>query len=208
MDGVETLNELKTKFPVKEKETPIVCLTANVLSGAREQMLKVGFTDYLTKPINLNDIEQMLLKYIAEEKIHMKEPEEEVTKNLLPESLKKVKGLDTESGLEFCGDEGDYLDAIEIFCSSIKTKSSQMDEYLKNGDNEKLSLMLHSLKSTSKAIGAIELSGEAAELERRSGGAVGDNFDKDFEEKLREFISEYITIGEALDKAVKGVKER
>lgn len=207
MDGVETLNELKTKFPVKEKETPIVCLTANVLSGAREQMLKVGFTDYLTKPINLNDIEQMLLKYIAEEKIHMKEPEE-VTKNLLPESLKMVKGLDTESGLEFCGDEEDYLDAIEIFCSSIKTKSSQMDEYLKNGDNEKLSLMLHSLKSTSKAIGAIELSGEAAELERRSGGAVGDNFDKDFEEKLREFISEYITIGEALDKAVKDVKER
>ncbi len=69
MDGVETLRELKKQYPEKIKKTPVVCLTANVLSGAREQMLKAGFDDYLTKPVNLANMEQILLKYLPKEKI-------------------------------------------------------------------------------------------------------------------------------------------
>ena len=36
------------------KDTPVIVLTANAIIGAKEQYMQIGFTDYLSKPIDLN----------------------------------------------------------------------------------------------------------------------------------------------------------
>jgi CheY-like chemotaxis protein len=57
MDGIETLHSLKV-------DVPVICITANAISGMREMFLEEGFTDYLAKPIDYDRLEQMLLKYL------------------------------------------------------------------------------------------------------------------------------------------------
>ena len=69
MDGIETLNELREKYPDSiNADTPIVCLTANAISGAKDTYMEAGFTDYLTKPINPAKLEEMIYSYLPEEK--------------------------------------------------------------------------------------------------------------------------------------------
>ena len=67
-DGTETLHELRqTNGP--NRDTPVICLTADAISGAREQYISVGFTDYLTKPIYPELLEEMLIEMLPKEKI-------------------------------------------------------------------------------------------------------------------------------------------
>ena len=68
MDGAEALPIMRTQEGGLNKETPIVCLTADAVSGARERYLAEGFTDYLTKPIESAALERMLLKYLPKDK--------------------------------------------------------------------------------------------------------------------------------------------
>lgn len=53
MDGVETLHKMKEIDDLINKDIPVIALTANAIVGAKEEYLRAGFTDYLTKPINV-----------------------------------------------------------------------------------------------------------------------------------------------------------
>ncbi len=67
MDGIETLHEaLKQDAETGNSPTYIV-LTANAVAGAKENYLKEGFTDYISKPVNSEDLEEILLKYLPKE---------------------------------------------------------------------------------------------------------------------------------------------
>ncbi len=71
MDGVETLKAMNASEHVN-KETPIVMLTANAILGVREEYISMGFTDYLSKPIRAEELENMMIKYLAPEKVVIK----------------------------------------------------------------------------------------------------------------------------------------
>lgn len=69
MDGIETLEAAKSMDNNKCKRTPIIMLTANALVGAKDVYMAAGFDDYLSKPVVPKDLEDMILKYLSEEKI-------------------------------------------------------------------------------------------------------------------------------------------
>ncbi len=65
MDGMETLQHMKETG----KEVPMVALTANAVSGAREMYISAGFTDYLSKPVEGERLEKMLSRLLHPEKL-------------------------------------------------------------------------------------------------------------------------------------------
>ncbi len=69
-DGIETLKELKEDEGNINMDTPVLCLTANAISGAREEYMAAGFTDYLTKPIKPKELEDTLMKYLPHDMIN------------------------------------------------------------------------------------------------------------------------------------------
>ena len=62
MLGSETLTRLKR---IEEFDTPVVALTANAISGMREKYLLLGFDDYLAKPIEKENLEVILKKFLV-----------------------------------------------------------------------------------------------------------------------------------------------
>lgn len=65
MDGIETLQKMRETG----LELPVIALTANAIAGAKETYIQAGFQDYLSKPLNVNDLEEMVRKYLPEELI-------------------------------------------------------------------------------------------------------------------------------------------
>ena len=189
MDGMETLSELKNKYPSVMSTLPVIALTANVLSGNKEIMLKAGFSDYLTKPIKRETLEKTLSKYL-------KDKESEVLVEL------REAGLDVDSGIEYCGDEEDYLYAISLYEQSGRKRCEEIEKYLEEDNLKDLGTLIHSIKSTSASIGANELAAKALELEKAC-----DNAEKEYiEANIMEFIEDYTQLVKKLGEMDYGEK--
>lgn len=65
-DGIETLHLIREDVNNLNRETPIVVLTANAIAGMKEQYLQEGFAGYLSKPIDVDKLEEVLAKYLLE----------------------------------------------------------------------------------------------------------------------------------------------
>lgn len=67
LDGIETRAKMNELTDNKNKNTPVIMLTANALSGAKEEYLQVGFDDYLSKPMDCKQLEEMIMRYLPED---------------------------------------------------------------------------------------------------------------------------------------------
>ncbi len=69
MDGKETLAKLKQMTDAPGASAKVIVCTANALVGVRAELLAAGFDDFLSKPVNGAELEEMLSKYIPPSKI-------------------------------------------------------------------------------------------------------------------------------------------
>ena len=67
LDGVETLKRMKTMENNLCKDTPVIILTANAVTGAKEQYLAEGFDEYLSKPVVPEKLERMIKDLLPKE---------------------------------------------------------------------------------------------------------------------------------------------
>lgn len=64
MDGIETLSRIRQMGKTYD-ELPVIALTANVMYGARERYVNMGFHDFIEKPIAVSKLEQTLSRYLS-----------------------------------------------------------------------------------------------------------------------------------------------
>ncbi|MCR5746456.1 MAG: response regulator, partial [Lachnospiraceae bacterium] len=64
MDGTEAMKKIRDLPERMNADTPVICLTADAVGGAKERYLNLGFDDYLTKPVDGAELEKTLLEYI------------------------------------------------------------------------------------------------------------------------------------------------
>ena len=69
MDGVETLQRIRNKNGNYFKKIPVVVLTANAISGMRENFLEQGFQDFIAKPVEVSVLERVLRRNLPQEKL-------------------------------------------------------------------------------------------------------------------------------------------
>ena len=170
-DGIETLKEMKAITDTQNTLTPVICLTANAISGMREMYTNAGFDDYLTKPIDAELLETMLLQYLPDDKVTCVSGDDDIDEDedqALPDFLYDIKEIDTDSGLNYCGDGESYVDALMMYMGSAEKKAEEIEKYRAAGDIKNVTIKVHALKSASRSIGALEL-GEFAERLEKAG---------------------------------------
>ncbi|MBQ4402488.1 MAG: response regulator [Synergistaceae bacterium] len=195
MDGIETLQKLRAETQGPNIKTAAICLTANAISGAREEYLAVGFDDYLTKPIDALKLEEMMIRYLPPEKILAPDSDTEPEqKTELPEWLYSIDELDVNAGLKHCGDEEAYLDTLKIYGGYSATGADEIAGFWRVRDITNTTVKVHALKSTSRAIGAESLGTLAEKLELA--GKAGDEAVLNAE--LAGLLERYRALGAAL----------
>ena len=63
--GTDVMRHLRNMTDCVNHGTPIVVLTANAIVGAREEYVKRGFDDYMTKPIDIDVLRKILVRYLG-----------------------------------------------------------------------------------------------------------------------------------------------
>ena len=64
MNGIDAMKRIRKIQP----EVPMIALTANAVSGAKEEYLNEGFNDYLSKPVKSSELEKTIIKYAGHRK--------------------------------------------------------------------------------------------------------------------------------------------
>ena len=197
LDGIDTLNHIRERYPDKFKNIPIISLTASAVAGDRDILLDAGFTDYLSKPINISDMENIMCKYLKMDDDASSEPasmSEDEDLAFVPDEILAIKDLNHKQGLEYCGDAEDYLYALRTYADSSDEKIHQLEDSLSSDDLENYTLIIHSLKSMSKSVGAVSLCEKAKELEISGKAGDKDALMKD----TPAFIRDYKTLCDTL----------
>lgn len=200
MDGVEATKLIRELNNDYYSKLPIVALSANAVRGAREMFLTSGMNDFIPKPIEMRALDRVLRKWLPEEKLHtrkeeQKEREEADSRQMNDPSLWNIEGVDVAVGMEYTGnDAGLYREILSDFMDSIADKAGMIKRAADERDAETYTIEVHSLKSLSKSIGALELSELARELESRGKQKEW----KSILEKTPVLLSLYRKLGEAI----------
>ena len=197
MDGTETLHRIRELKDNPNSGIPVICLTADAIIGAKERYLAEGFSDYLAKPVDGLKLEAMLLKYLPEEKIRFAVEigdgmaEEEPTARPGDGNGYEVlrgAGIDPDTGLYYCqGDESLYHTLLTEFVRDYPDKDREMRRNIGAGNWKNYGILVHALKSTSKMLGARELSGMAARLEKAANDGDGDTIRQEHGPMIRRY---------------------
>lgn len=202
MDGTEAMHCIRAQENGANRLTPMICLTADAVSGARERYLAQGFTDYLTKPIDSAALEKMLIKYLPEDKVLIEREAEAVplsdTEEQPAQTLQAslaAAGIDAATGLQYCAQDAKmYEKLLRDFAKSAQDRLRELERAIGAEDWKSYSIQIHALKSTAKMIGAVSLSELAARLETAADAEQTDRVRSEHDEMM----AQYAAIAEAI----------
>ncbi|MGN0316728.1 MAG: response regulator [Lachnospira sp.] len=176
LDGIETLQRLKNSdaFAKINSNTPVVALTANAITGAKEMYLQSGFSTYLSKPIKPSHLENMLYDLIDDTKLLAADERPVQTDKFLQNIYDNIGDLDYEYAmlhmknesilettlLQYISLQQSELDKLELFYRKIFDNSLDISEAF-----ESYRVQIHSMKNSAFMIGAISIGSIAKTLE-------------------------------------------
>jgi signal transduction histidine kinase/CheY-like chemotaxis protein len=223
MDGIEATAVIRSLEDRRFRTVPIIALTANAVVGMREMFLKNGFNDFLSKPIDVSKLDEILDRWIPKEKrntqgtgnreqgtdarespvnVEKADPRSRypVIHNSDPQTpIPIIPGVDTVKGIAMTGGTvAAYTKVLSLFCKDIEERLPILRKATETGGLNALITNVHALKSASASIGAQEISSMAAGLE-----AVGKAGDAAFiRESLPDFTKQLAQLVENIRDAL------
>ncbi|MBO4928435.1 MAG: response regulator [Clostridiales bacterium] len=155
MDGTQTLHLIRATEGGASQNVPVICLTADAVIGAKERYISQGFSDYLTKPIDIAALEKMLIKHLPPEKVELvQEPAENASSfgagasadgasaygsetneaSTNPSmgsasqddfSVLRSAGIDPNTGLHYCQNDEAFYRSLLAEYAHVKTEKSE-----------------------------------------------------------------------------------
>ncbi|MCL2633069.1 MAG: ATP-binding protein [Oscillospiraceae bacterium] len=164
MDGVEAMSHIR-KINDYYKNSPVIALTANALSGMREMYIENGFSDFLAKPVEIPKLNNLLSEWVPHEK--------QQTASSPPNISEADNNLAR-------------LKILEVFRDDARKKLIEIPLYLEQNNMDLFIINTHAMKSAAANVKEKKLSELAGLLE-----SAGKNNDTDYiKENLADFINE------------------
>jgi CheY-like chemotaxis protein len=190
MDGIETLQQIRrlNSYYADPASCRIIVLTANAISGVREELMAKGFDEYLSKPINFRSLEAVLQKFLPPEAFDDEAesiPDAPIPEAVLSELLPDVHIVD---GIFHCGGRiSDYLEVLQLMYDSSDRQLQQLQQEASSKNWKDFAIYAHALKGSCLNIGAADCGEDARKLEQ-AGREEDQNY---IAAHLDEFLEKY-----------------
>ncbi|MCL2792664.1 MAG: response regulator [Spirochaetaceae bacterium] len=197
MDGIETTQEIR-KLGQEYEKLPIVALTANAVSGAKEMFLANGFNGFISKPISMQKLDEVLKEWILSKGIKKSDeaapsespssPQEaeDVSQedyDSFLDNVAKIDEINIEIGLtQFSNTKDMYCNTLDMFHKKFILKCDDITALFEAKDLKNFYISMHGIKSSLFIIGAVKLSEMAADMEIASKNGALDFCEKKFPE--------------------------
>ena len=168
MDGIETTKRIRA-LGAKYEKLPVIALTANAISGMKNKFLENGFNGYISKPVNVQELDMVLKEWILPERITAAQKTGctgAEANNTFLDAVNKISEINTKAGLHNLSGSMDlYRNTLEKFYRKLALECNNMNALLENKDINNFLISIHAMKSMLAIIGASVLSETAHELE-------------------------------------------
>jgi PAS domain S-box-containing protein len=183
MDGVEATRIIRTwekgqqEKGATQRQIPIIALTANALVGMKEMFFSNGFSDYLSKPIEITKLDDMMLTWIPGDKLKQKTESDEAKKEqgLFSKGV-FIEGINIQAGKDRY-QEKVYMEVLRSYCVHTPILLEKLrrikNENLNDENINEYTVTVHGVKGASSGICADEAAKMAEDLEQ-----AGRNKDK------------------------------
>lgn len=189
MDGIEAMKRIRADRKTVGEDVPIVALTANAVSTAKEMFIKEGFDGFVSKPVELTELERVMRKVLPVSKVVITKVTKKVSASspaagvessdapaqktasdvktgALSETPLGKLGIDEKQGLHYSQNDREFYESLLAqFVKDSDGKRDTLEKALANGNLSDYTITVHSLKSTAKMIGASGVSEDAKALE-------------------------------------------
>lgn len=195
LDGIETTRIIR-RFHEDYNNVPIIALTANVMEEMQSMFLVEGMNDFVAKPIETRLLVDKIKQWLPPEKVQPIEGREKSKgRKRGQEETKRVviPHLDMEQALRLLGNEELYWQVLREYARVIPKKARMLEQHFKAEDWKNYTIEAHALKSSSKQIGAMELSELAAQMEQ-AGNLMDIEYIREHHRELLERYREYESI--------------
>jgi CheY-like chemotaxis protein len=178
MDGIEATHIIRDLDSDYAKNIPVIALTANAIVGNDKMFLENGFDDFLSKPIDIMKLDSTVNKWVRDrelERILREQAEAEAEnadmhfkRNSVFFFDKDIEGIRFDKALSlFGGDDDTYLDVLRSYVRNTPQLLDKLGEPAQDTLSD-YAVVVHGLKSSSRSIGANDISDKALELEIRA----------------------------------------
>lgn len=190
MDGFEAARRIRIEEGTT-RHTPIIALTASALSHEREKCFEAGMDDFASKPINEEEFERTLYKWLnifqpkhkaSGDNRSLLESSDNYTSVLDERALKQLLYLQSE-------EHPDWLaNLVEGFFTGTETRLTRLREAIEKRNSKAIKDLVHTIRGACYQFGAFRMSNLSEKLEKESGSANIEE-QKDLVERIeREFV--------------------
>ncbi len=185
MDGFETTRKIRTMFP-PEAQPHIIAMTANAMQGDREKCLEAGMNDYLSKPVQVQELAAILVqshKLLAAAQSAQADRQSSETSGVridqtVLENLHRILGKEYQHKLS---------ELVEMYLEESPKLLEAIRAAVLQGDAQAVLQAANCLKASSANLGAIALSGKFTALEDLARKKVFNGAEKILSEAESEF---------------------
>ena len=210
MDGYELTKAIRELESGSESRLPIIAITANAMQGEAERCYESGMDDFITKPVELKQLNKLLIRWIPDtskndqhaeirnnESFALKDPHPK--SKLIQECEDTTDDFDAGKLASMVGDDPEIIiSLLNDYQDSSREISEELQHAWHHHDLDGISKLSHKLKSAARAVGASKL-GDICETLQDANKTINENDLKQMipvffheHEKIRAKVKAYI----------------
>jgi PAS domain S-box-containing protein len=197
MDGLTATRAIRKELNLVH--VPVIALTAGVLAEQREQAREAGCIDFVAKPVDLEEVVSVLLRWTSATPIATPVIAEETCAH-----LPTIAGLDcAQAVVSLGGDEELFLSLLQDFVEEFGETGNRVRDAVRGSDHAAACRLLHAMRGAAGYVGATEISKKAKSLELLLSDAKSD-----VTTHVEDFGSEFKALIQAISETISSRQQR